>query len=193
MNWLIRGYLIKRCPGFQPRTRKFRDDLNEILYWELMRDNIPMLMQYGDRTSMAFSIESRVPFLDYRLMEYLCSLPFNLKIKGSTTKYLMRQSLRGILPDQITDRPDKKAYPTPFSLWLKGPIHDYAQDIISSNALKSRDIFQPDKVRTIFDQHCSGQADHAWLLWRVINLERWLETYFDNFDQNTKIHLQSSI
>ncbi|MBN2210720.1 MAG: asparagine synthase (glutamine-hydrolyzing) [Sedimentisphaerales bacterium] len=185
--------LDQALPIYQSRNKKFRDDLNDILYWELIRDNIPMLMQYGDRTSMAFSIESRVPFLDYRLLEYVNSLPYNLKIKGSTTKYVMRQAMRELLPPAITDRPDKKGYPTPFALWLKGPIRDYVQDMLNSSAFKTRNIFRPDKVQILFNQHCTDKFDHAWLLWRVVNLERWFRTFFDDFQANSNRHLTGKV
>ena len=176
-------------PAYRPRPRRYRDDLNEIMYWELTRDNIPMLMQYGDRTSMAFSIESRVPFLDYRLMEFVGSLPYHLKIRTSTTKYLMRRALRGLLPDDVVDRPDKKGYPTPFALWLKGPLKDYVLDMIRSGPFRSRGLFHPDKVETLMNQHLAERTDHAWLLWRIVNIERWLGVFHDDFAHTCRQHL----
>ncbi len=183
--------LRQALPTYRPRSRRYRDDLNEILYWELTRDNIPMLLQYGDRTSMAFSIESRVPFLDYRLIEYAGSLPYHFKIRANTTKYLMRQSMRGLLPDPVVNRPDKKGYPTPFAIWLKGPIHDYVRDMLRSRSFTQRGIFRPDKVEALLEQHCQNRMDHAWLLWRVINIERWLQVFFDDFQASCEKHIQN--
>jgi len=178
-----KDFLSQSLPLFRPWHQRYRDDLNDILYRELTRDNIPMLLQFNDRTSMAFSIESRVPFLDYRLVEFCGSLPYNMKIQGNVTKKIMRQAMRGILPDMVVDRPDKKGYPTPFALWLKGPINQYVKDMITSKTFTQRNIFQPDKVQTLLQQHCTGQADHAWLLWRIVNTERWMQAYTDNFPQ----------
>jgi asparagine synthase (glutamine-hydrolysing) len=183
--------LRQAMPAYHPRPRRFKDDLNEILYWELVRDNIPMLLQYGDRTSMAFSIESRVPFLDYRLMEYVCSLPYHFKIRANTTKYLMRQSMKDLLPEKVVNRPDKKGYPTPFAIWLKGPIHDYVRDMLRSRSFTERGIFRADKVEALLEQHCSGRMDHAWLLWRVINIERWMQVFFDDFQNSCDKHVHS--
>jgi len=181
--------LRQALPVYQPRPRRYRDDLNEILYWELIRDNIPMLMQYGDRTSMAFSIESRVPFLDYRLIEFAGSLPYHLKIRSAVTKYVLRRALRGLLPDRLVDRPDKKGYPTPFALWLKGPLKSYLHDMIRSQKFKNRDIFYPDKVETLLNRHCADKINHAWLLWRIANIERWLQIFADDFNHACQIHL----
>lgn len=184
-----RELLRSALPPYGPRPRRYRDDLNDILYWELVRDNIPMLMQYGDRTSMAFSIESRVPFLDYRLIEYMGSLPFRMKIRANTTKFIMRRAMRGILPDKVVDRPDKKGYPTPFSIWLKGPINQYARDLIGGSSFRQRGIFHPAKVEKLLDDHCAGKADHAWLLWRVMNVEKWLQVFHDDFAGACRRHL----
>lgn len=183
--------LRKALPAYHPRPRRYRDDLNEILYWELTRDNIPMLLQYGDRTSMAFSIESRLPFLDYRLIEYVGSLPYHFKIRANTTKYLMRRAMHGLLPDPVVNRPDKKGYPTPFGIWLKGPIHDYVRDMLRSRSFTQRGIFRPDKVEVLLDQHCRDLRDHAWLLWRVINIERWLQVFIDDFPGSCQKHIQN--
>ena len=171
----------KSLPHYRPRPRRYQDDLNEILYWETLRDNLPMLLQYGDRTSMAFSLEARLPFLDYRLIEFVGSLPYHLKIRGHVTKYVLRRAMRHLLPDEVADRPDKKGFPTPFALWLKGPLRPYVNDLLGSRPFTQRGLFHPDKVRTLLGEHCAGKSDHAWLLWRVINIERWMQIFVDGF------------
>jgi len=112
-------WLQYNFPVCREREPKFADDLNEILYRELTRDNLPMLLKNGDRISMAFSVESRLPFLDYRLVEFASELPYNHKINGATTKVLLRNALRNDLPSPVINRGDKKGFPTPFGLWLK--------------------------------------------------------------------------
>jgi asparagine synthase (glutamine-hydrolysing) len=173
--------LQKAMPSIQPRRRHYHDDLNEELYWELTRDNLPLLLQYGDRTSMAFSVESRVPFLDHRLVEYVGSLPYHLKIRAQTTKFLLREAMQILLPESVVHRPDKKGYPTPFSLWLRGPLRTYTEAIISAKKFAERGIFRPAWVRRVWDEHINGQCDHAWLIWRIINVESWMRVFLDDF------------
>lgn len=186
-------FAARALPARRLRPRRYRDDLNEILYWELCRDNLPMLLQYGDRTSMAFSVESRLPYLDYRLIEFVGALPYQTKIKSKVTKYILREALRGLLPDELVDRPDKKGFPTPFALWLKGPLYDYVQDIFNSSRFVQRGIFREDKVEARLKEHCAGQKDHAWLLWRIINIEKWLQVFHDDFISSCQRHTSARI
>lgn len=178
--------LRRHLAAMTPPPRRFNDDLNEILYRELTRENIPQLMQYGDRTSMAFSIESRVPFLDYRLLEFCSTLPIEMKINGWKTKFLLRQAMRHDLPDTILERKDKKAYPNPFPLWLKGPLYDFARDILTSPSLRQRGWFEPNVVRDVLEAHRAGRANHSWLLWRLLNTEIWARAFFDDFTQKRR-------
>jgi len=187
MNKIAPAAFVRQAlPVVRPRPRRYQDELNEILYWELTRDNIPMLLQYEDRTSMAFSIESRLPFLDYRLIEFAGSLPYHLKIRSATTKYILRRSMRRLLPDEIIDRTDKMGFPTPFALWLKGPLNQYLRDLLADKAFSDHGIFEPTQVKELLDQHCTGRADHAWLLWRVVNIERWMRVFLDDFSSSCR-------
>lgn len=173
--------LNQALPFYRPRPRKYRDDLNESLYWELTRDNLPMLLQNGDRISMAFSIESRYPFLDYRLIEYVSSLPYTHKIDGRQTKVLLRRAMQNHLPDKIVNRSDKMGFPTPFSHWLKGPLNDYVRDTFTSQTFRERELFNSKNVLSLLDQHCHGLADHSWLLWRILNIENFSKIFLDDF------------
>jgi len=185
--------LDQALPFYQPRPRRYRDDLNESLYWELTRDNLPMLLQNGDRISMAFSVESRYPFLDYRLVEYVASLPYDQKINNQQTKVLLRRAMQNHLPDQIVNRSDKMGFPTPFGLWLKGPLHNYVRDTFASQSFQQRGLFHSEKVSALLDLHCRDQADHSWLLWRILNIEKWSQLYLDNFTASCQNHMSKPI
>ncbi|MBN1765721.1 MAG: asparagine synthase (glutamine-hydrolyzing) [Sedimentisphaerales bacterium] len=173
--------LSQALPSPPHEKRRYLHDLNESLYWELTRDNLPMLLQYDDRTSMAFSVESRLPFLDYRLVEFAGSLPFYHKMQGARTKVILRNALAGMLPDEIVNRPDKKGFPTPFAVWLKQVLSEYVNDLFHSSDFKNRGLFHADKVQHLYRQHCSNTADHSWLLWRIINIERWMQVFQNDF------------
>ncbi len=171
------------------RSEQFQDDLNNILYDDLTRDNLPMLLQNGDRISMAFSIESRLPFLDYRLVEFCNGLPYDFKMKGATTKRILRDVMCGYLPEQIINRTDKKGFPTPFAVWLKGPLKEYAMDTFNSQSFTSRGIFKKVEIKKIVQQHEKGLMDHSWLIWRMLNFETWMKLYQDNFNQHSGQHM----
>lgn len=89
---------------------------------DLTRYSVPSLLRYEDRNSMAWSIESRVPFLDYRLVEFALSLPVEHKLRGGRTKAVLRAGLRGIVPDRVLERRDKMGFVTPQSRWMEADL-----------------------------------------------------------------------
>ena len=116
---LINNYPISQNKMVSSKTlkEKSKQDINHFSY--------PVLLRYEDRNSMAFSIESRVPFLDYRLIEFLYSIPTNHIINNGTTKYILRESLKNILPKNIYNRKSKLGYSTPETIWLKSNMKEY--------------------------------------------------------------------
>ncbi len=133
-----------------------------------------------------------MPFLDYRLVEFVGSLPYHHKISGATTKVLLRRAMQHALPPTVVDRGDKKGFPTPFGLWLRGPLRDYAHDTITSRSFRQRGIFSGPVSCKILEEHCRGLADHTWLIWRLLNLETWLGLYTDNFQQSVAHYGQAA-
>jgi asparagine synthase (glutamine-hydrolysing) len=122
---------------------------------------------------MAFSIESRVPFLDHRLVEFAFSIPNDLKINQGVTKHILRESLRGILPDAIANRMDKKGFVTPGEVkWLRGPLKYLIEDIDYSNLY----MLDTQKVRHLIEAYKKGDNSNAKLVWRVATLSRWLRS-----------------
>ncbi|MFH1454333.1 MAG: asparagine synthase (glutamine-hydrolyzing) [Armatimonadota bacterium] len=159
--------------------RKFKNDLDNASYAALTRTSIPALLHYEDRNSMAFSIESRVPFLDYRLVEFCMGLPFEEKIKEDTTKVVMRKALKDVLPREVVERRDKKGYPTPFARWLRSDIKNDVADILLSEKSKNRNIFNHKEVEKQFRKHVTGEADLSWQIWRYLTTEVWFREFID--------------
>lgn len=159
--------------------RKFDNDLENASYAALTETSIPALLHYEDRNSMAFSIESRVPFLDYRLVEFCLGLSYEEKIKADTTKVVMRKALKGVLPDEITHRRDKKGYPTPFARWLREDIKNDVSDILFSEKARSRKIFNTEEIEKQFKKHLSGESDVSWQIWRWLTTEMWFRKFID--------------
>lgn len=156
-----------------------RTELDKYLFNLVVGDGLSALLHYADRNSMAFSVEARVPYLDHRLVEYCLGLKYNWKIRGSVTKYLLRKSMEGILPQEIVWRSDKKGFPTPIGVWLQ-KNEEFVRDVLGSDSIKRRNILQPELVEANLQAHMTGNADHSWEIWRWLNLELWLKTFFDN-------------
>ena len=149
------------------------------LYLEMTRTSLPGLLHYEDRNSMAHSIEARVPFLDYRLIEYAFSLPDDQKIKNGYTKAVLRDSMKGILPENIRTRTDKMGFVTPERVWLSTDLKGWLDDVIHSASFKGREYFDPSQVTNLIAQHRAQQIDPGFTIWRWVNLELWMTRMID--------------
>jgi asparagine synthase (glutamine-hydrolysing) len=150
----------------------FKDKIDNFFYHLLFSTSLPSLLHYEDRNSMAFSLESRVPFLDHRLVEYGFSLPMEDRVKGAETKYILRQSLSGILPDAIRDRKDKKGFVTPGeNKWLRGPLKHLLEDDFS----KLEYWFPRGRLYETIENYKKGDNSKAKLVWRMVALNKWLK------------------
>jgi asparagine synthase (glutamine-hydrolysing) len=157
--------------------RAFDGWLTNVLYWELTRTRLPALLRYEDRMSMAFSIESRVPFLDHRLVELAFALPDDVKRRSGWSKYGLRRALDGFLPSDVVWRRDKKGFPTPVGKWLRDGRASAAVDLLRDPARRSRTLFPQAALDGLVREHVDGSADRSWQLWRALSTELWLEAF----------------
>lgn len=132
-----------------------------------------------DIASMANSLEVRSPFLDHRLMEFAASIPSDLKLKGISTKYILKKALAKILPQQIINR-KKSGFGVPVGSWFRNELKDYAYNILLSQISSKRGYFNPAIIRMMLDEHTSGKIDHGQRIWSLINLELWHQMFIDN-------------
>ncbi len=146
--------------------------INQLLYCDMKLYMEGDILPKVDRASMANSLEVRVPFLNHSLVEYVAGLPHAMKLKGFTTKYLLRECVRGRLPDNIVNR-GKKGFGMPVAKWLAGPLRPMAEDMLSEARLKADGIFQPAYVRGLLDDHLAGRMDHRKLLWTLLMFQFW--------------------
>jgi asparagine synthase (glutamine-hydrolysing) len=130
-----------------------------------------------DQMSMAASIESRVPFLDHKLIEFATHLPVEMKLRGTTTKYILRQAMKGVLPDEILTR-KKMGFPVPVGAWLRGPFKYIVDEYVLSERARMRGLFNADFVHSLVARHQAGE-NHAERLWLLINFEIWQRRFFD--------------
>jgi|WetSurMetagenome_2_1015567.scaffolds.fasta_scaffold00614_11 asparagine synthase (glutamine-hydrolysing) len=138
------------------------------------------LLKWEDRNAMWFSLETRVPFLDYRLVERTLSLQPEKIIKDGVTKHILREAMIGTLPEKIRTRHDKVGFDTPEAEWFRKPIFQmYIWDLIRSASFRNRGMIVPEKAEALFKQHLKGKIDISKEIWKWIHLENWYREYID--------------
>ena len=143
-----------------------------------MRSYLPDdLLIKTDRSSMAASLEARAPFLDHRLAEFAAGIPFNLKLRGSTSKYILKEAARGLLPDAIIDR-QKHGFGIPLGAWLRRDMAP-ARDLLLSREARGRGLYDQAAVERLIREHAEGRRDYSRQLWALLTLEEWHRQFVD--------------
>ena len=144
---------------------------------QLTASNLQMLLHWEDRDSMGHSIESRVPFLDYRLVEFVLGLPDDYKLSGGVTKRVLRQGMSGILPDVIRDRMDKLGFVTPEETWLRETAPDLFREKINEAIASSGGILRKTETNKMLEDIISGRLKFSFLPWRIISFGEWIKQF----------------
>lgn len=155
------------------------DTLDKILYTDIHSYLPEDLLVKMDIATMANSLEGRSPFLDHKLMEFTARIPAELKLRGLTMKHILKQALKGFLPDAILAR-GKMGFGIPISRWLRTSLSSYLKDTLLATRSLNRNYFKPDALRNIIDQHIEGRYDHSSKLWALLVLEHWHRIFIDN-------------
>ncbi len=169
---LIGGGALARAP-YTPDH-----NLNQRLADDVLRYSTPNLLRYEDKNSMAFSIESRVPFLDHELVELIFSLPIDQKIKYGWNRYVYRQAMRDRMPERNRTRRSKIGFTNPELAWMHARA-DQIREIFASPALSDRGIFAADRLVADFDAWLAGTPGDGLVFWRVLATELWLRRFVD--------------
>lgn len=148
--------------------------LREALEHSVLRQPLPLYLRVEDRNSMAHSIEVRVPFLDHRLVELVHSLQSRWKISGPWNKHVLREGMRGLIPESVRSRVDKMGFPTNFATWLKGPLHDEVTQVLEDPSFQRSELFDPQAVAQDLQAHAAGRANHADRIFDAVQLHLWL-------------------
>lgn len=143
---------------------------------QLTATSLPMLLHWEDRDSMAHSIEARVPFLDYRLVEFVLGLPDEHKIAGGMTKRVLREAMRGLLPERVRNRVDKMGFVTPEEVWLREESPDLFRRALHEAVDTSCGILNHD-VMNLLERTIQGREPFSFLVWRLISFGRWMNRF----------------
>jgi asparagine synthase (glutamine-hydrolysing) len=151
--------------------------LTRLLYADMKTYLVELLMKQ-DQMSMATSIESRVPFLDHKLVEFAATLPDAWKLSGFTTKRILREAMKGLLPEAILSRP-KMGFPVPFERWTRHGWNATARDVLCDRQSRERGIVDGPAIDRLLSDHRTGRIDAWERIWTLMNLELWFRTFID--------------
>jgi asparagine synthase (glutamine-hydrolysing) len=155
------------------REYPFGDRITKLQYLDLKLYFQESILVKVDRASMACSLEVRAPFLDHELVEFVMGLPSEWKLKGFTSKYILKRAVKKWLPDEIIKRP-KKGFGVPIAKWVKGPLKELFEDLLSSDRIRREGFFNHEYVNELLQDHLSNKRDNRKQLWTLLVWELWV-------------------
>lgn len=170
---------MEGAPLLSPAASPALDDLRgtalpqRMMWWDMQTYLTDDILVKVDRAAMASSLETRVPFLDHRIVEFALRTPMRCKIRGRQTKWLLRQLLARHVPTAWFDRP-KQGFSVPLDAWLRGPLRDWAESLLSPSRLGDSGLLDVERVRRTWLEHLGGRRNHQRALWTVLMLQAWL-------------------
>ena len=166
--------------GLQPpKFERAQDDLKRRLVSDLETFSLPSLLRYEDRNSMAFSMESRLPFLDQELVDWVLQLPSSAIVDRGWSRAILREGLRGVLTEKVRTRRWKVGFTTPETRWLRAR-RAAIQGLFRSPEFCARPYWDAPTLAAAFDRFCAGEVEPSQIFWRAINSEIWMRVFFDH-------------
>jgi len=145
---------------------------NILLFTYLRTYLMDEVLVKADRASMFNSLEVRSPFLDYRLVDFVNGLPYNFKLRGFTSKYILKKLMKGKLPPAIINRP-KKGFGVPLAAWLKNELRPFCEEVLSAENINKSGLFNADFVEQLKQEHFAGKHDNRKQLWTLMVFQMW--------------------
>ena len=154
-------------------------DLESVLLDSVTRSPLPLYLRVEDRNSMAHSVEARVPFLDHRLVELVFSLGPQWKLNGPWNKFVLREAMKGRIPESVRSRSDKMGFPTRMSDWFKGVLFEPLMDVLGSRQARERGLYDTAAIRAGLESHRRGSTDVGDRLFEFVGTELWFQLKID--------------
>jgi asparagine synthase (glutamine-hydrolysing) len=154
--------------------RSDADFMDSLIYQEFQLRLPELLLMRVDKITMSTSIEARVPFLDHRLVEFTTHIPTGMKLRGTRTKHILKEAVKGLIPDDIINR-KKQGFSAPVKEWFRGPLAGYARRSIMDSRLRERDLFDYEAISGMLEAHRTGRRNYDTLLWNLLNLSQWYD------------------
>jgi asparagine synthase (glutamine-hydrolysing) len=154
-----------------PETKSY---FNKMTHFDML-GSLPGLLQVEDRVSMSVSIESRVPLLDRRIVDLISAMPAGMKFKGGEMKYLLKKTIKNIMPAEIMNRKDKMGFPVPLHLWSKNKAKNFIMDTLLSKKAKERNMINTQHVEKLI----ASEQPFSRGLWGLLSLELWYNQFID--------------
>jgi asparagine synthase (glutamine-hydrolysing) len=152
--------------------------VDKMLYTDLMTRIPDHLLTIGDRMTMAHSLESRAPLIDYKVVEFAATLPANIKLKGNNLKYILRQVAKRYLPPEVT-RLKKQGFRFPLGIWFRTDLKEFLLRLFEQSRFVELGLFEKSYIDNLLEEHISGKVDHNYRIWVLLNLEYWYRMYFE--------------
>ena len=178
--WPAAHHVVIGASGVESRSFMLAEKLTELSDTELMMalDMLTYMpddiLTKVDRASMAYSLETRVPFLDHHLVEFAWKLPLKYKLRDGQSKWALRQVLYRHVPNELIDRP-KMGFAVPIAEWLRGPLRNWAESLLDEKRLAIEGYFDPQIIRETWQLHLSGKRNCQHQLWAILMFQQWLE------------------
>jgi asparagine synthase (glutamine-hydrolysing) len=167
------GYLVQKFDEAEAE-----DLLGKLLYVDIHSYLPEDLLVKMDIATMANSLEARVPFLDHRFMEFVAGIPSDLKLKGTTTKFILKKAFEDYLPEPIRKR-KKMGFGVPVSKWFRNELKGYVYEMLLDNRSLKRGYFKRESIERLLDEHSHMRYDHSAKIWALLFLENWFRIFID--------------
>ena len=183
-HWTDPAQAMAGTGDFETRPRIDQFDApfaEQMMFYDLIQYLPDDILTKVDRASMAVSLETRVPLLDHDVVEFAWRLPLSWKIRGRSQKWILRQVLARHVPPKLFERP-KTGFGVPVGQWLRGPLQDWAADLLDENALEAEGIFAPSVITDTWNAHQAGRGNHEHQLWAILMFQSWWKANRPNIE-----------